>query len=127
MKSPATRRRRDPRLRLDPADASVELARPDGLRTRAALCDLSVAGLALRLADRAAAPAVGAVLAGVTVRVGSHEIAGDLLVRNVRPHDAGAELGCLFYPTGPSNERALFAVLGALGRRERAAASAAAD
>jgi hypothetical protein len=121
----ATKRRRDPRFCLDSRTSSVELTRPDALRARAPLCDLSVAGLAFRLADRAAAPTVGAVLPGATVRIGDHQVVGDLLVRNVRAHDAGIDVGCLFYPRGPSNERALFGILGALERRERAAAGSA--
>jgi hypothetical protein len=106
--------------------STVELTAPGRETERAALLDISVCGLAFRVADGTGAPAVGTVLSGATLRVGEREVQGDLLVRNVRPQTAGADLGCLFYPTGPRNERALLALLTALERRERVEAASAA-
>ena len=72
---------------------------PGGRRCELPLIDISISGLSFRYRDEIPRLETGTALAAVTVRFGSCEIEGDLLVMHVTPHAPGETLcGALFYP-----------------------------
>lgn len=108
MPSQPSSTRRDPRYELREGTSFVEFPAPASARLgeSAALLRVSVAGLAFRTGGLVELEA-GEAFKGVTVRVGSCRLTGDLVVRSVVPAEkGGTEIGCLFDPSGrESTER----------------------
>ena len=101
-----TSTRRDVRYALRPGSATIEI--PDvtqpGGRWVAELNTICVAGLAFAVTSSSPAVKDEDRFESVTVRVGDCIVRGDVTVRNTRRTAAGAEVGCLFYPSSGEGE-----------------------
>jgi len=105
-------RRRDVRFQFNTAHATVEFLDADKDTVRAALLDLSAAGLAFETQDGTHGLCAGAVLRKATVRVGGCDLRGVLAIKGVRTAPTGrTRCGCLFYPESQEAELALMALL----------------
>jgi len=72
---------------------------PGGRRCELALTDISISGLSFRYRDEISPIESGTSLPAVTIRFGTCEIQGDLLVMHVTRQVAGETVcGALFYP-----------------------------
>ena len=105
--------RRDPRHEL-PGDTSiVEFPEPlSGTKDLSAvLTRISVAGLAFETTSSPTLHA-GAIIKGVTVRVGDCRLHGDLVVQYLETAKSpDVEAGCLFYPSGAPDADRLMALI----------------
>ncbi len=104
--------RRDARHDLSRGSSFVELPYPVSKtdHTSAALTRISVAGLAFETTSEPTLD-VGAIVAGVTVRVGDCRLRGDLVVQALATTAPPVEVGCLFYPAAPADADRLMALI----------------
>ena len=86
----------------------------DGVRRRAELVDVSVAGMTFAL-DSGPRLDKGAVVTNATLHIGECVVDGELLVKHSEPvRNSRADVGCLFFPTSQLGEEKLSAVLAGL-------------
>ena len=105
--------RRDTRYQLRAGTSSIEFPGhlSKTLGSSAVLTRISVSGLGFET-DASTALETGALLEGVTIRVGDCMLKGDLVVRSIEPAgDPAVEVGCLFYPTGRGDGDRLMALI----------------
>jgi len=106
--------RRDARYALRPGSSTVQFSDPGavGGTTRAELTRISIAGLAFDIDRGAEKFSQGMRLKGVTVRIGSCTLGGDLSVRSAMPGaDSRTQIGCLFFPDTHESEKSWMALI----------------
>jgi hypothetical protein len=105
--------RRDPRYEITPERGRVEFADPrDPSRSRrGSLRKISVCGLSFEIGDPQWRIPRGTVLSAEVV-VGACHLAGEIIVRDVRPlDDDRIEIGALFHPASESDELLLLGLV----------------
>jgi hypothetical protein len=121
-------RRKARRHRLSSTEASVEFdyPNPGGHPCRLPLVDVSISGLSFAGTDELFGIEAGTDLSDVTIRVGSCEMRGDLLVMHATPEGVpDAVYGALFYPASDTDLVKMKSVLAGIEAVEAPAASGA--
>jgi len=105
--------RRDPRFDIAPGQGRVEFTDPRDPSHihRGSLSKISVCGLSFEIEDPQWRIPRGTVLSAQVV-VGACHLAGEIIVRDMRPLDGGRiEIGALFQPASESDELLLLGLV----------------
>ena len=118
-------KRRDARVPVPEGTGSIEFDAGSG-RRKGGVSEVSASGLSFDWSgDESLEP--NTTFRDVVVRVGRHEIAGDLSTRGTRRPGPRASYGCIFYPASLSDGQAWERALEELGALPRATQTVTGD